>query len=82
MPDPSALEDEDISISQGREATWPLLTETTWAKQHVLMDRRVILLWDKGTDCSHIAQDQSGISSQILDVGYVAGRPIPPGCDP
>ena len=51
-------------------------------KQQALMDRRVIVLWDKVTDCSHIAQAQSGNSSQILNVGCVAERPIPPGCDP
>ena len=45
------------------------------------MDKRVIL-WDEGTDCCDIPQDQSGNASHILDVGCVAERPIPPGCDP
>ena len=47
----------------------------------LILGRRGILLRDKGTDCSQITQDQRGISSQTLDVGYVADRPIPPGGD-
>ena len=82
MPDPSALENEDVTISQGREASSLPITEITNASQATLMDRRVIVLWDKVTDCSHIAQHQNGSSSQILDVGYVADRPISPGYDP
>ena len=83
MPDPFSIEDEDISISQRREAGWLLITEVTRAvKQQALMDKRAILHWDKVTNCSHIAPDQSGISPQILDVGYMVDRPIPPCFDP
>ena len=44
------------------------------------MDKRVIVPWDKVTASQ--AQAQSGSSSETLDVGCVADRPIPPVCDP
>ena len=45
MHDPSALEGEDTSISQGRKASWLPFTEITGpVKEQALMDRRVLLL--------------------------------------